>query len=548
MKLSLSDRSVEAVAQTDTLETPESAPRSGAIKLVAYLIPSLVALMTLLVFSPALRNGFVNWDDLETIVDNENFRGFTGSHLRWMFTTFHLGHYQPLSWLSFALDYLFWGLNPFGYHLTNILLHAANGVLFYFVTLGLLRVATPSSDAVVLRLAAGFSALFFAMHPLRAESVAWVTERRDVLSGFFLLSTILSYLKAVSPAMDPGGKLRWGIVSVALYVLSLLSKASGMTLPLVLLILDVYPLRRLGGGAGKWFGADARPVWLEKLPFFIAALAAGVVALAAQHTAGALVSAETHDLTGRVIQGLYGISFYLVKTALPTNLAPLYEIPPDLHLFDWRVVFAAIIFLLCSLGFFLARHRWPAALAGWIAYLLLLAPVLGVAQSGLQLVADRYSYLSCLVWAILFAALLIRFLRPSSDGLSRPGVTALSLAIPLFVLATEPNLARFGNAVEPRAGGESFEHGLLPRRQVRRPARRFNRGGKAFAPRRRNQSHQRRDAKQSGAGARAPGKFSRSDSPFSPGFGNQSQRSGHVEQSGDRAGATGQAGRGNPAF
>ena len=424
----------EAAVETEALAPGQSSPRSSADKLVAYLVPGLVALVTFIVFSPALRNGFVNWDDFETIVENENFRGFTWSHWRWMFTTFHLGHYQPLSWLTFALDYLFWGLNPFGYHLTNILLHAANGVLFYFVTLRLLGVAAPSSDAVVVKLAAGFSALFFALHPLRVESVAWVTERRDVLSGFFLLLTVLSYLKAVVPAMNPSRERSWMILSVMFYALSLLSKASGMTLPLVLLVLDVYPLRRLGGGAGRWFGVDARRVWLEKLPFFIAALAAGTVALAAQQKAGALVTTETHDLAGRIAQGLYGVTFYIVKTLQPTDLAPLYEIPPELHLFHWRVIFAAMVFLLFSLGFFVARHRWPAALTGWVAYLLLLVPVLGVAQAGLQLVADRYSYLSCMVWAILFAALLVRLWRASTDGVSRPGVAALFITIPLFVL------------------------------------------------------------------------------------------------------------------
>ena len=168
-----------------------------AAKLASYLIPGLVALITFVVFSPALRNGFVNWDDLETLVENQNFRGFTWSHLRWMFTTFHMGHYQPLSWLTFSLDYLLWGMDAFGYHLTNILLHSANAVLFYFVTLRLLAIAAPISSAVVLKLAAGFSALVFAIHPLRVESVAWATERRDVLSGFFLLLTVLSYLKAV---------------------------------------------------------------------------------------------------------------------------------------------------------------------------------------------------------------------------------------------------------------------------------------------------------------------------------------------------------------
>ncbi|MET0503672.1 MAG: tetratricopeptide repeat protein [Candidatus Binatia bacterium] len=420
-----------AAAEIASVEPADRGAMTRAAKRVSYLVPGLVALVTFICFSPALRNDFVNWDDLETLVENENFRGFTWSRLGWMFTTFHLGHYQPLSWLTFSLDYLLWGMDPFGYHLTNILLHSANAVLFYFVASRLLEIASPRSNAVSLKLAAGLAALLFAIHPLRVESVAWATERRDVLSGLFLLLTVLSYLKAVAPETT-GPKVRgWLAASVAFYVLSLLAKASGITLPLVLLVLDVYPLRRLGG-AGKWFGAEARRVWLEKLPFFIAAGAAGAVALMAQQKAGALVSTETHDLAGRIVQALYGITFYLIKTLLPTNLAPLYEIPADLHLFHWRVIFAAIVFLVLSLGFFLARHRWPAGLAGWIIYLLLLAPVLGVAQAGLQLVADRYSYLSCMVWPILAASVVLK--QRSTDEASSPARVALLIALPLFVL------------------------------------------------------------------------------------------------------------------
>ena len=423
-----------AAVEIADLSPAQTVPRSRAARLVNYLIPGLVALITLIVFSPALRNGFVNWDDWKNLVENENFRGFTWSHLRWMFTTFHLGHYQPLSWLTFALDYSLWGLEPLGYHLTNILLHAANAVVFYFVSLRLLAIATTwASSAVVLQLAAGFAALFFAIHPLRVESVAWATERRDVLSGFFLLLTVLGYLKAMDVKTNPVGRRRWLTVSLTLYGLSLLAKASGMTLPLVLLVLDVYPLRRLGGGTGKWLGAEARHVWLEKLPFFVAALVTGVVALTAQEKAGALWNAESHDLADRISQVLYAITFYIMKTLLPTGLAPLYEFPPDFYLFNWRVILGAVVFLLLSLSFFAARHRWPAGLTGWIIYLLLLAPVSGVAQAGPQLVADRYSYLSCMVWAILLAAVLSRLWRLRT-GIAPPVKAAFFVAIPLLML------------------------------------------------------------------------------------------------------------------
>ena len=429
--MTLSD---EAAVKTATLGPAHGLSMGKAAKLATYLIPGLVALITFIVFSPALRNGFVNWDDLENIVENPNFRGFSWSHLRWMFTTLHMGHYQPLSWLTFSLDYLLWGMDPFGYHLTSVLLHSANAGLFYYLSRRLLGLSVPGTDEVVLDLAAGFAALVFAIHPLRVESVAWATERRDVLSGFFLLLTVLSYLKAVSAEMDERGWRCWISVAVVLYVLSLLSKASGMTLPLVLVVLDIYPLRRLRGGVGQWFGAGARRVWLEKLPFFIAAIAAGAVAVTAQQKMGSFASMESHDLTDRIAQVLYGITFYAVKTLLPTDLVPLYEFPPDFYLFNWRVILAAIVFLMFSLSLFVARHRWPAGLTCWIVYLLLLAPFLGVAQNGPQLVADRYSYLSCMVWAILLGSVLYRLSRPGTDGVIRPLSAALLTGIPLFVL------------------------------------------------------------------------------------------------------------------
>src|SRR5215475_5593063 len=153
----------DAVVKAVSLGPARGLSMSRTAKIASYLIPGLVALITFVVFSPALRNGFVNWDDFETIVENQNFRGFTWAHLRWMFTTFHLGHYQPLSWVTFSLDYWLWGMKPFGYHLTNILLHTANAVLFYFLSLRLLEIAGSVSSIVVLQLAAGFSALFFAV-------------------------------------------------------------------------------------------------------------------------------------------------------------------------------------------------------------------------------------------------------------------------------------------------------------------------------------------------------------------------------------------------
>src|SRR5436189_808289 len=175
------------------LTVRDLARRVGARALGQWLIPFAVALLTFVVLSPALRNGFVEWDDQINLTNNEDYRGLGSAQLKYFFTTTLMGHYIPLTWLTFGLDYVLWGMDPFGYHLTSLLLHAANAVLVYLIAVRLLAVAMPalSAEWLGLRFAAMAAALLFSLHPLRVESVARATERRDVLCGFFYLLPIL---------------------------------------------------------------------------------------------------------------------------------------------------------------------------------------------------------------------------------------------------------------------------------------------------------------------------------------------------------------------
>jgi tetratricopeptide (TPR) repeat protein len=372
-----------------------------AAGLTVWFIPLFISLLTFIVFLPVLQNGFVDLDDDKNILGNPHYRGLAWTQLRWMFTTFHLGHYQPLSWVTLGLDYLLWGMNPFGYHLTNLLLHAANAVVFYFLCVRLLSLAISASPRdLALQVGAGVAAVLFAVHPLRVESVAWVTERRDVLSGLFFLLTILCYARGAT-AETGRGHLRWMAWAVVVYALSLLSKAVGMTLPVVLLALDVYPLRRLGGGQGRWFGPQVRKVWWEKIPFLLLALGTMVVAFLAQYHEGIMESLAHWGLVPRLAQAFYGLVFYLWKTLIPVGLLPLYELPARLNPGDWPYLVSATVVLGLSVALVIIRERWPAGLAVWVYYVAMVAPVSGIAQSGPQLVADRYSYLSCLGWVIL---------------------------------------------------------------------------------------------------------------------------------------------------
>src|ERR671923_1602028 len=296
-----------------------------------WVTPTVVALITGITFLPILWNQFVDWDDYDNLLNNPNYRGLGWSQIRWMFTTFHMGHYQPLSWVTLAVDYLLWGLNPVGYHLTNLVIHAANASFFYFISRQLLARALPvaaDESSWRLSLSAASAALLFAIHPLRVESVAWATERRDVLAGFFFLWTIYCYLRAASSPQVHSHR-RWLTAAVFIYGLSLLSKATGMTLPLALLVLDFYPLHRLQGGPANWLKSPLRNLLLEKLPFFVLALVFALSALFAQRSIGALKPLQDYDVASRMGQAFYGLSFYLWKTLVPTRLSPLCELPFD---------------------------------------------------------------------------------------------------------------------------------------------------------------------------------------------------------------------------
>jgi len=383
-----------------------------------------VFLATLAAFWPSLGNGFIeNWDDDTNLLLNPHIRDLGWENLRWMLSAVHNSHYHPLTWLSYALDYSLWGMNPAGFHATSLLLHAANALLFYCLSLRLLKASGLSGERD-LPLAAGLCALLFGIHPLRVESVAWASERRDVLSGFFYLLTLLAYLRAEARVLTPIGNCigRHGLraqkapgerpallaLSLACYASSLLSKAIGVSLPAVLLLLDLYPLRRLPPRPREWLRGPLRGVLYEKIPFAALALGMGLIGLEAETPLGAMRPFSEYGVLQRLAAACYGLAFYLVKTLLPVGLAPLYPMPREINPLDWTFLASALLAGSLTLLFFLLRRRFPAGLAAWSFYLLALAPVLGLVRFGPQIAADRYSYLSCLGWALLAGPALLR--------------------------------------------------------------------------------------------------------------------------------------------
>jgi protein O-mannosyl-transferase len=401
--------------------------RPHTARLLAFrAIPLMLALITFLVFMPALWNGFVAWDDQVNLYENPQYRGLTWPQIRWMFSNVTMGHWIPLTWLTFGLDFVLWGMNPFGYHLTSLVVFAANAPTLYFVTRRLLRSAS-SFDEGTLTVSAVAATLFFALHPLRAESVAWATERRDVLSGLFFLLTVLLYLKAHDRI---GAQRRWLLAaSVGLYVLALVSKASVMVLPAALVVLDVYPLRRLGGRWRDWVGPAARAVWLEKIPFVVLGAAGAAVTYYAQNANSFITPLERYPLAARPAMVFYSLWFYLEKTLMPRGLSPLYELPAHVSLLDRQFLIPALAVTALTTTLVLLRRRWPAGLAVWIYYAIALGPVIGIVHSGHQLTNDRYSYLPGIGLAVVLGGAVGAVIRAGVAGVLRPLLVKVVLGL-----------------------------------------------------------------------------------------------------------------------
>lgn len=365
--------------------------RSAAGRTAA--LAGAVALITAAVFWPVLQNGFVAWDDRSNFLANTAYRGLGPAQLRWMWTTFHRGHYAPLSWMTLGADYLLYGLHPRGYHFTNLALHALNAAGVFVVARLIFARAEPGFSRFRVLAAAAVSALFFSLHPLRVESVAWITERRDVLGAFFLLVSAACYLKRFE---DGGlGGRRWAIGAFLFFALSLGAKSLGMVFPAVLLLLDHFPLDR-------WrVPANRRALVVEKIPYVLLAVTMAAVAARAQVAAEAALSLDRYPLAHRLAQMGYGGLFYVEKTLWPFPLAALYPFPSEGPASAAVLVrCAGTVALTVAALFFLFRRPGPAV--GWLVYLAFFLPTSGIFQSGGQFVADRYSYLACLPAALGF--------------------------------------------------------------------------------------------------------------------------------------------------
>ena len=349
-------------------------------------------LTTLAVFNGVQRNAFVSYDDPDYLTQNPAIqRGLSINSLKWAFTTNHASNWHPLTWMSHIIDWQLFGPSAGKHHLMNVLLHAVSGaLLFSFLN---------RTTGALWRSA--FVAALFALHPLRTESVAWAAERKDTLSMFFGLLTLLLYSRYASKPT-----LSRFTATLLCFALALLSKPMLITLPAVMLLLDFWPLRRLrpgnerapnknanskSGDAGFVNGKGAiRKLIVEKIPYAILAAVAAILTLWAQHSGGSVRTISTYPLSERISNALVSYVRYIAKIFVPRKLSVFYPTEP------WPLVFVvAAAVLLASITFLIVRsnRRFPFLFCGWLWFVITLIPVIGIIQVGNQSMADRYTYL-----------------------------------------------------------------------------------------------------------------------------------------------------------
>ncbi len=392
-----------------------------------YLLAAFASAVTLAVYLPALGNDFLNWDDGTYVVHNPHIRELGPAFFRWAFSSFYAGNWHPLTWMSHALDYAVWGLNPMGHHLTSIALHAANTFLVVLLCAELMeaqRARRPAGedasfpDGRAAMVAAGITGILFGLHPLHVESVAWVSERKDLLCGLFFLLSTLSYLAYRSDMPPkPHKSYRAYFLSLALFILALMSKPMAVSLPAVLLILDWYPLRRIVSPG------TFRDSLLGKLPFIVPGLGAAALTMAAQK--GAMATAPAPAAV-RAIVAAKSLLWYLGKTVVPVDLLPIYPYPGQISLPADLLFPAALAFLLFGACIALRRRRrvFPAAMG---YYCVTLLPVLGVVRFGNQSMADRYFYLPGLAPLLLIGLGAAWVAGKAGATRLRPAVSAAAL-------------------------------------------------------------------------------------------------------------------------
>ncbi len=395
-------------------------------------VPVLLVLVTLIAFRPTLDAQFLGWDDDGNFTQNDSFGDLNGYGVVWAWTTLRVGVYQPIGWMLYEAQHSLFELRPRGYHVVSQLMHALNVVVLYALVVAVLKRALPREERRDFRAIHGGAAIavaLYAVHPMRVEVVSWTSAQSYMPSALFAMLATLAYLRA-HPEESPARR-GWVIAAWVLAVVAMLAKAPALSLPGVFLILDIYPLRRLG--KGRW---NDRGVWLEKLAFVIPAIACALIAMKARGYVEVAQIWANQSIGARLGRPIYAVGLYLGKTVWPVGLSALYPFPNDKGLLDWPFLASAIAEASITVAAVLLRKRWPGLLWAWVATLLILLPTLGVVRIGQQAAADRYTYLAVIPEVLLAAWLFDRVIRAVRG---RPAAAFLAYATAagaLVVLST----------------------------------------------------------------------------------------------------------------
>jgi tetratricopeptide (TPR) repeat protein len=383
-KRSTEQQTPELINSSELNNSSESDRRLWALALS-------VAAITFLVYLPTLANGFVSWDDMTYIVKNTQIQE-PGALWR-VFLPMETPHWYPLTFFTFAIEYRLWGLNPLGYHLVNNILHSLNVLLIFFLTIRLIKIAVKNyssagsvfSNQRSVIIAASVTALFFGIHPTHVESVAWATERKDVLSTLFFLTSIISYLKYTTTQER---KKYYYAISITACLLALMSKSMAVSLPIVLLLLDYYPTKRL-----FITGKLRLNVLVEKIPYLSLAALSALVTITSHKSAEIVHSFELFPLTERIFVSMHSYIRYLYKLLLPIELVPLYPNPAQIDILTLKYLAPPVILIFITWLCLRKIRTNPAPATLWLCYLLTLAPVIGIIRFATQTFADRFVYI-----------------------------------------------------------------------------------------------------------------------------------------------------------
>lgn len=411
-------------AQTPSVPPDQTLERTIALRLVILVLAAFLA---------CVSNDFVTWDDDVNFVANPFFLGLGLDQFRWAWTTYWLGVYQPIAWMILEIQSTLGGLRPAVYHVFSVALYAASILaLFRLLDTLLEKAARDELTKDQRQIACGLAAGVFAVHPLRVEVVAWASCQPYIPCALFAILAVLSYVRN-APAAEPieqsakGSNRSWWWLSAWLWLLAaLLCKAVALGVPAALVVLDVYPLRRIG--PGRWWTPQARRVYLEKVPFFLLTLVFVLVAYRAKASAGQFQSVSEFGLLDRAAQSCLAVMFYLEKSLVPLGLCAYYPAARPVNPTSPMMLLGMAGTVGITVGFWLLRKRAPGLPAAWVAFLAILAPNLGLLQLDDRLAADRYAFLPSIGFAAVLAAALARW------GSSRPGRLAASGLIVILAL------------------------------------------------------------------------------------------------------------------